>query len=61
MGHIIGFGDTFVHEVLDFLDAIAEGKQASPSFYDGVQCQAILVAVDKSIEERRWVKLAELG
>lgn len=60
VGHIIGFGDTFVHEVLDFLDAIAEGKQASPSFYDGVQCQAILVAVDKSIEERRWVKLAEL-
>jgi predicted dehydrogenase len=59
-GHIIGFGDTFVHEVLDFLNAIAEGKQASPSFHDGVQCQKILVAVDKSIAERRWISIAEL-
>lgn len=60
-GHVIGFGDTFVHEALDFINAIGEGKHASPSFYDGVKCQEILVAVDRSIAERRWVKLAELG
>jgi predicted dehydrogenase len=60
-GHIIGFGDTFVHEVLDFLNAIAEGRQANPSFYDGVQCQVILAGVDKSIAERRWVSIAELS
>ncbi|MFB0546438.1 MAG: Gfo/Idh/MocA family protein [Anaerolineae bacterium] len=60
-GHIIGFGDTFVHEVLDLLTAIAEGQPASPSFHDGVQCQAILAAVDKSIAERRWVSISELS
>ena len=59
-GHIIGFGDTFVHEVLDFLNAIEEGKRASPDFHDGLRCQEILVAVDRSIEERRWVRVAEL-
>jgi predicted dehydrogenase len=60
-GHIIGFGDTFVHEALDFVNAIAAGTAASPSFCDGVKCQEILVAVDRSIAERRWVKLAELS
>jgi predicted dehydrogenase len=60
-GHIIGFGDTFVHEALDFLNAIAEGRQASPSFHDGLQCQIILTAVDKSIAERRWVGISELS
>lgn len=59
-GHIIGFGDTFVHVALDFLTAIAEGKPASPSFEDGVRCQEVLVAVDRSVAERRWVSLSEL-
>jgi predicted dehydrogenase len=59
-GHIIGFGDTFVHEVLDMLNAIADGVPASPSFADGVACQQILAAVDLSIAERRWVKVSEL-
>jgi predicted dehydrogenase len=57
-GHIIGFGDTFVHEVLDMLNAIAEDRQANPSFRDGLQCQMILTAVDHSIAERRWVSVA---
>jgi hypothetical protein len=53
-GHIIGFGDKFVHEIWDFLTAIVEGRQADPSFYGGVQCQKVLAVVDKSIAERRW-------
>lgn len=60
-GHIIGFGDTFVHEILDFLAAIGEGRQASPSFADGVRCQEILAAVDRSVAERRWVGIAEMA
>ncbi|MGQ9593197.1 MAG: Gfo/Idh/MocA family protein [Anaerolineae bacterium] len=59
-GHIIGFGETFVHEVLDFLNAIAEGRPASPNFRDGLQCQEVLVAVDRSAQERRWVKVSEV-
>ncbi|MEJ2560076.1 MAG: Gfo/Idh/MocA family oxidoreductase [Anaerolineae bacterium] len=60
-GHIIGFGDTFVHEVFDFLEAIGDNKPASPSFQDGLRCQEILVAVDRSIAERRWVSMEELA
>ncbi|MEZ4518743.1 MAG: Gfo/Idh/MocA family oxidoreductase [Chloroflexota bacterium] len=60
VGHVIGFGDTFVHEIFDFLEAIAANKAAAPSFVDGVKCQEILVAVDTSAAERRWVKLEEL-
>jgi predicted dehydrogenase len=58
-GHIIGFGDTFVHEVYDFIEAIADEKPASPTFEDGLKCQEILTAIDQSVAERRWVKISE--
>ncbi|GAB6931306.1 Gfo/Idh/MocA family oxidoreductase [Paenibacillus sp. JCM 10914] len=59
-GHTIGFEHTFIHEVLELVNAISEGRQPVPSFKDGVKCQAVLEAVDKSIEERRWVQLSEM-
>ncbi|MFP3854148.1 MAG: Gfo/Idh/MocA family protein [Anaerolineales bacterium] len=59
-GHIIGFGETFIHEVLDFVNAIADGEQADPSFADGLRAQEILVAVDRSADEKRWVSISEL-
>ncbi|OOC62123.1 Gfo/Idh/MocA family protein [Paenibacillus ihbetae] len=59
-GHTIGFEHTFIHEVLELSQAISEGRQPVPSFEDGVKCQAVLEAVDKSIEERRWVSLLEM-
>jgi predicted dehydrogenase len=60
VGHIIGFGDTFTHEILDFLSAIAADRPADPSFEDGVRTQAILAAVDLSVSERSWVAVADL-
>jgi len=60
-GHIIGFGETFVHEIYDFINAIADRKPATPTFADGLKCQEILVAVDTSVAERRWVRLSELS
>lgn len=59
-GHTIGFEHTFTHEILELSSAISEGRQPVPSFHDGVKCQAVLEAVDKSIEERRWVPLSEM-
>lgn len=59
-GHTIGFEHTFIHEMLEFTTAIAEDRQPEPNFHDGVQCQAVLEAVEHSIEERRWVKISEL-
>lgn len=59
-GHTIGFEHTFIHEMLEFTNAIAEDRQPEPNFRDGVLCQAVLEAVERSIEERRWVKISEL-
>ncbi len=59
-GHIIGYGDSFIHEIYDFLNAIEHGGQASPSFVDGVRCQEVIDAVERSVVERRWVKTAEV-
>ncbi|WP_274361343.1 Gfo/Idh/MocA family protein [Paenibacillus thermotolerans] len=59
-GHTIGYGQTFTHEVVEMLNAIAEDRQPVPNFHDGVKCQAVLEAVDRSIEERRWVGIDEM-
>lgn len=59
-GHTIGFEHTFTHEMLELANAISEGRQPVPNFADGVKCQAVLEAVDKSIAERRWVPLSEM-
>ncbi|QCT01318.1 oxidoreductase domain-containing protein [Paenibacillus algicola] len=59
-GHTIGFEHTFIHEFLEFTTAIQENRQPEPSFADGVKCQAVLEAVDRSIAERRWVSISEM-
>jgi len=59
-GHIIGYEHTFIHEVYDLCEAIANDTSVTPNFYDGVKCQEVLEAVELSIEERRWVKPSEL-
>ncbi|ANS74354.1 dehydrogenase [Paenibacillus yonginensis] len=59
-GHTIGFEHTFTHEMLELMQAIQEDRQPSPNFRDGVKCQAVLEAVERSIDERRWVKLKEM-
>lgn len=59
-GHTIGYEHTFTHEVLELMNALSEDRQPVPNFVDGVKCQEVLEAVDKSIAERRWVKLSEM-
>ena len=56
-GHIIGYGEAFVNMVADIINAISKGENPSPNFYDGVKCQEVLEAVEKSIKEKRWVKI----
>jgi len=60
VGHLIGFGDTFVNEIYDFLLAIAEDRPAEPSFLDGLKVQAILEAIDQSIVSRRLTEVGDL-
>lgn len=59
-GHIIGFEHTFIHEVLELMEAIGDDRQPEPNFSDGIKCQEVLEAVDISIAERRWVAIGEL-
>jgi predicted dehydrogenase len=59
-GHTIGYEHTFIHEIVELMQAFEEDRQPVPNFYDGVKCQEVLEAVERSIEERRWVKLSEV-
>lgn len=59
-GHTIGYEHTFTHEMHEMMKAIEEDRQPVPNFVDGVKCQEILEAVDRSIEERRWVSIEEM-
>ncbi|SDL58946.1 Predicted dehydrogenase [Arthrobacter sp. ov407] len=47
-GHVIGWEHTFTHEIRDFLVAVGNGTQPSPSFEDGLAVQRILTAVEES-------------
>ncbi|MCD6232233.1 Gfo/Idh/MocA family oxidoreductase [Candidatus Aerophobetes bacterium] len=60
VGHIIGYEHTFVHLIYDFMEAINQDKIPAPNFVDGVRCQEVLEAVERSIKERRWVSIEEV-
>lgn len=54
-GHVIGYEHTFVHELYEFVEAIAKDKPPAPDFSDGVKCSQVLEAVDLSIDRGQWV------
>lgn len=56
-GHIIGYEQTFVNTVYDLMNCLAENKMPSPNFVDGVKCQEVLEAVEKSAGAKRWIKV----
>jgi predicted dehydrogenase len=59
-GHIIGYEHTFVHTIYDFVTSLASGKPFSPSFADGVACQAILDTVEKAAASKKWEKVPKV-
>ena len=40
----------------EFISAIVEGRQAVPSFYDGLNAQLVADAVLESYENRKWME-----
>jgi predicted dehydrogenase len=56
-GHIIGYEHTFTHTVFDLLEGMAEQKQPSPSFVDGVRNQKVLHAIEQAAKTRKWVRV----
>lgn len=47
-GHMLGYEHGFSHQVRDFVTAIADGSQPTPSFDDGLHVQRVLDAVEQS-------------
>ena len=56
-GHIVGWQHTFVHEMYNMMNGIATKKNPSPNFYDGLKCQVVLEAVERSAESEQWVEV----
>ncbi len=56
----IGYEHTFIHQVADFLQALGEGKQAAPTFRDGLATDYVTDAVLGSAKNRRWEKVPSL-
>src|SRR3989441_3637118 len=53
----IGYEHSFVHQVADFLEGVANGKPASPTFRDALETQYVCDAVLKSAKTKRWEKV----
>jgi predicted dehydrogenase len=54
----IGYEHTFVHQVADFLEGLARGTPAEPTFRTAYQTQLVLDAVLESARKGQWVKVA---
>src|SRR5215210_7637488 len=60
-GHIVGWGETFVHELHHFLAAIADGTDVAPhgeTFEDGYRAAEVSDAIVRSSESGRRQQLA---
>lgn len=58
-GHGLGYEHGFTHQVVDLVNAIAEGSDPAPTFADGLQVQRVLDAVETSSETRTWQEIPQ--
>jgi len=54
-GHVIGWEHTFVHENYEFLSAVANDEEFSPSFEEGYAVHRTLDMIERSNERGEWV------
>ena len=59
-GHVIGYEHTFVHEMYEFFESVANNTPTSPDFADGVKCSQIIEAVELSAQRRAIVDINSL-
>ncbi len=60
-GHIVGWGDTFTHEVIHLLDAIAADTNVAPygaDFEDGYRASEVADAMVRSSGEGSRIRIA---
>jgi len=51
----IGYAETFVHQVADFMTAVDKGEPCSPTFREGLATQKVCEAVLESAKTGTWV------
>jgi predicted dehydrogenase len=57
-GLAIGYEHSFVHQIADFLQGLANQKPAQPDFADALRTQRVCDAVLESARSGRWVEVA---
>ena len=55
----IGYEHTFIHQFSDFLQAVGAGREAAPTFRDGLATDLVTDAVLKSAQTRKWESVSE--
>ena len=53
----IGYAETFVHQVAEFLENMAKGEPTSPTFREALATQYVCDAVLDSAKTKKWVKV----
>jgi len=56
-GLAIGYEHSFVHQAADFLEGLATGKPAGPTFRDALETQRVCDAVLTSAKSGQWVNV----
>lgn len=56
----IGYEHSFTHQVADFIEGLASGKPAAPTFRDALETQYICDAVLASAKTGKWTKVPKL-
>lgn len=53
----IGYAESFVHQIAEFLDGMGKGEPAAPTFRDGLETQKVCEAVLQSAKSGQWVEI----
>jgi predicted dehydrogenase len=53
-GLAIGYEHSFIHQLADFLEGVAQGKAVAPTFRDALATQYVCDAVLKSARTNKW-------
>jgi predicted dehydrogenase len=59
IGQGIGYGSSFVNQIADLLERWPEGPW-TPDLSEGLAAQAVCEAMERSVEEQRWVRVDEV-
>jgi predicted dehydrogenase len=51
-GHLLGYEHSFVHTIADFVMAVIAGKNATPTFADGLANHRVLAAIEQSARQK---------